>query len=208
MWNCLIDEMNKDYFKDLMSFVDEEYKTKLCYPEKKYIFRAFDLDYKDVKCVILGQDPYINGEAMGLSFSVPQNIKTPPTLINIFKELKDDLKIERTNSDLSDWAKQGVLLLNSILTVEAGISLSHKNKGWEKFTDYVLERLNELEGIVFILWGNDARKKKKLLTNPKNLIIESSHPSPLGCYRTFYGSKPFSRCNEFLELNNKGGIKW
>lgn len=208
MWDCLKEEINKDYFKNLICFVDNEYESKLCYPEYDNIFRAFNLDYNDVKCVILGQDPYINGEAMGLSFSVPNDIKTPPTLINIFKELKSDLNINRTQSDLSDWACQGVLLLNAILTVEAKKSLSHKNKGWEKFTDCVFEKLNMRDGIVFILWGNDARKKAKLLTNKNNLIIESSHPSPLGCHKSFFGSKPFSRCNEFLKKNNKEAIKW
>lgn len=208
MWDCLKEEINKEYFKKLMSFIDNEYESKICYPEYDNIFRAFNLDYNDVKCVILGQDPYINGEAMGLSFSVPNDIKTPPTLINIFKELESDLNIKRTESDLSDWVDQGVLLLNAILTVEAKKSLSHKNQGWERFTDCVLEKLNMRDGIVFILWGNDAKKKSKLLTNKNNLIIESSHPSPLGCYRSFYGSKPFSRCNEFLLKNNKEEIKW
>lgn len=208
MWESLKSEFEKDYFKNLIDFVDEEYKTKICYPEYKYIFRAFDLKLEDVKCVILGQDPYINGEAMGYSFSVLEDIKTPPTLINIFKELKSDLNIIRDNSNLTDWAMQGVLLLNTILTVEKGKSLSHKNKGWEIFTDEALKKLNEQNGIVFILWGNDARKKKRLLTNTSNLIIESSHPSPLGCYRSFYGSKPFSRCNEFLKLHGKAEIKW
>lgn len=208
MWDCLKEEMNKEYFKELMSFVDEEYSKTLCYPEYKYIFRAFELDYNSVKCVILGQDPYINGEAMGLSFSVLNDINMPPTLKNIFKELNDDLGIKRTDSNLIDWHNQGVLLLNAILTVRNGESLSHKNKGWERFTDAVLSKLNELDGIVFILWGNDARKKKKILNNKNNLIIESSHPSPLGCYRSFYGSKPFSKTNEFLKLNNKEIINW
>ena len=167
-------------------------------------------DYDNVKVVILGQDPYHGlGEAHGLSFSVRKGIKMPPSLLNIFKELKSDLGIERTNTDLTDWAKQGVLLLNSIMTVEKDKPLSHKNKGWEIFTDNIIKLLNERQvPVIFILWGNFARSKKALITNPRHKIIESAHPSPLSASRGFFGSKPFSKTNTYLKEMNIETIKW
>jgi len=209
--NILKDEYQKEYFINLIKFLNAEEKTKIIYPNKNNLFRALKLtDYNDVNVVILGQDPYFNeGEANGLCFSVNQDIKLPPTLKNIFKELKQDLNIERINSDLSDWSKQGILLLNTVLTVEKGKPLSHRNKGWEVFTDKIIEKLNEKEDpIIFILWGNPAKTKKALITNKKHMIVESSHPSPLACYRGFDGSKPFSKTNSLLKSVNKREITW
>ncbi|MCQ2976556.1 MAG: uracil-DNA glycosylase [archaeon] len=202
---------SKDYFKKIISRVNREYITKIIYPEYPNIFNAFRLtDYDQVRVVILGQDPYHgDGEAHGLSFSVREGIKRPPSLNNIFKELKDDLGIYRTNNDLSDWGKQGVLLLNSILTVEKDKAASHKDIGWEIFTDNVIKLLNERdEPIVFILWGNYARSKKVFITNKKHYVIESNHPSPLSANRGFFGSKPFSKTNNFLIKNGYEPIKW
>ena len=209
--NVLKDEYNKEYFKDLMSFVDDEYNNKTVYPKYSNIFNALKhTGYNDVLVVILGQDPYHGeGEAHGLSFSVLEGVKMPPSLRNIFKELKSDLDIDRTKTDLTDWADQGVLLLNSILTVLKDTPLSHKNKGWEVFTDKIIEKLGEREKpMVFILWGSYARSKKELIKNRKHLIIESAHPSPLSARRGFFGSKPFSRTNEFLKENGYKEIKW
>ena len=209
--NVLKDEYNKEYFKNLMSFVDDEYNNKTIYPEYSNIFNALKhTNYNDVLVVILGQDPYHGeGEAHGLSFSVLEGVKMPPSLRNIFKELKSDLDIDRTKTDLTDWADQGVLLLNSILTVLKDTPLSHKNKGWETFTDKIIEKLGEREKpMVFILWGSYARSKKELIKNKKHLIIESAHPSPLSARRGFFGSKPFSKTNEFLKENDMNEIKW
>ncbi len=209
--NVLKDEYNKEYFKDLMSFVDDEYNNKTVYPKYSNIFNALKhTGYNDVLVVILGQDPYHGeGEAHGLSFSVLEGVKMPPSLRNIFKELKSDLDIDRTKTDLTDWADQGVLLLNSILTVLKDTPLSHKNKGWEVFTDKIIEKLGEREKpMVFILWGSYARSKKELIKNRKHLIIESAHPSPLSARRGFFGSKAFSRTNEFLKENGYKEIKW
>lgn len=167
-------------------------------------------DYNDVKVVILGQDPYhgIN-EAHGLSFSVKDNVKRPPSLNNIFKELESDLGIKKTNNDLTNWAKQGVLLLNSIMSVVKDSPLSHKEKGWEIFTDNIIKKLNEREKpMVFILWGGYARSKKQLITNKNHYIIESVHPSPLSAYHGFFGSRPFSKANNFLIKNNIEPIDW
>ncbi len=209
--NVLKDEYNKEYFKNLMSFVDDEYNNKTIYPEYSNIFNALKhTNYNDVLVVILGQDPYHGeGEAHGLSFSVQDGVKMPPSLRNIFKELKSDLGVDRTKTDLTDWADQGVLLLNSILTVLKDTPLSHKNKGWEVFTDKVIEKLGEREKpMVFILWGSYARSKKDLIKNKNHLIIESAHPSPLSARRGFFGSCPFSRANEFLKENGMNEIKW
>ena len=209
--NVLQEEYEKDYFYKLVNFVNNEYKEKTIFPEKKNIFKALSLtEYENLKVVILGQDPYHGvGEAQGLSFSVPNNIKMPPSLRNIFKELEDDLNIKRTNSDLSDWAKQGVLLLNTVLTVEKDKAFSHKGKGWETFTDEVIKKINEIDRpIVYILWGTPARKKKELITNKKHYIIESVHPSPLSVANGFFGSKPFSKTNKFLKENNIEEIRW
>lgn len=209
--NILKDEFNKEYYKKLGAFVKQEYSTKMCFPEYQNIFNALRYtDYDDVKVVILGQDPYHGvGEAHGLSFSVRDNIKRPPSLVNIFKELEADLGMKKENNDLTEWAKQGVLLLNAIMSVEKDKPLSHKNQGWEIFTDTIIEKLNLREKpIVFILWGGFARSKKKLITNPNHYIIESVHPSPLSAYNGFFGSKPFSKTNQFLKENNFDIIDW
>lgn len=212
VWDVkLKDEIKKDYFKKLGLFVKSEYKTKQVFPPYKNIFDALRFtDYNDVKVVILGQDPYHGlGEAHGLSFSVKQNVKMPPSLQNIFKELSDDLGIKRSNSDLTDWAKQGVLLLNSIMTVEKDKPLSHKDKGWEIFTDNIIKLLNEREKpVIFLLWGSFARSKKLLINLKKHYVIESAHPSPLSAYRGFFGSKPFSKINNILEKNHIEKINW
>ena len=211
-WDIILEpEFKQDYFKKLGIFVKQEYKSKTCFPPYSHIFDALRFtDYDDVKVVILGQDPYHGlGEANGLSFSVNSNIPNPPSLQNIFKELEDDLGIKRDESDLSDWAKEGVLLLNSIMTVEKDKPLSHKDKGWEIFTDNIIKYLNEREDpVIFLLWGSFARSKKSLITNKRHYIIESVHPSPLSAYRGFFGSKPFSKINKILESNNKPGIRW
>lgn len=193
-------ECSKQYFKELNNKLEKEYVNETIYPEQNNIFKALELTpFENVKVVIIGQDPYINpGQAQGLSFSVPKDFPLPPSLRNIFKELKSDLDIDRKNGDLSDWAKQGVLLLNSTLTVKGGSSNSHKNYGWTKFTDRIVETLSEKkEGIVWILWGGFAQKKSKLIDKKKHHIIEGAHPSPLSCTK-FYGGKYFSRCNELL----------
>ena len=211
-WDSILkEEFNKDYFKDLIKFLDKERKSKTIYPKSIDLFKALKLtDYDDVSVVILGQDPYHgDGEANGLCFSVNHGIQIPPSLKNIFKELKSDLNIERTDTDLSDWAKQGVLLLNTVLTVEKDKAFSHRGKGWEIFTDKIIEELNEREDpIVFVLWGNAARSKKVLLTNKKHMVVESAHPSPLSYNRGFKDSKPFSKVNLMLKSVNKEEIKW
>lgn len=211
-WDIILkDELQADYFKNLGIFVKSEYKNKIVYPEYERIFDAFRYtDYDKVKVVILGQDPYHGDkEAHGLSFSVREGITMPPSLRNIFKELESDIGVKRTQTDLTDWAKQGVLLLNSIMTVVKDSPLSHKDKGWEIFTDNVIRILGKREKpIVFILWGNYARSKKVLIENPNHKIIESVHPSPLSASRGFLGSKPFSKTNLFLEHNKIEGIRW
>ncbi len=207
----LHEEMQKSYFNYIREFVKEERLNKTIFPPAKDLFNAFKLtDFKDVKVVILGQDPYHGEkEAMGLSFSVRRGVRTPPSLKNIFKELKDDLGIERTDTDLSDWAKQGVFLLNTVLTVEKDKANSHKDIGWEIFTDYVIKQINDkLNNVVFILWGRQARDKKRLITNPTHYIIESAHPSPLSAYNGFFGSKPFSKANQFLKSHKKNEISF
>lgn len=211
-WDIVLEEeFKKDYFKKLGIFIKNEYKKKTIFPPYENIFDALRFtDYDDVKVVILGQDPYHGlGEAHGLSFSVKEGIKMPPSLLNIFKELKSDLGIERNQTDLTDWAKQGVLLLNSIMTVEQDKPLSHKNKGWEIFTDNIIGYLNKREKpVIFLLWGNFARSKKSLITNSRHKIIESAHPSPLSASRGFFGSKPFSKCNNYLEELGIEKINW
>ena len=211
-WDIILkDEYEKEYFKNLLNYINEEYNNKTVYPLKEHIFKALEYtDYNDIKVVILGQDPYHGeGEAQGLSFSIPNDIKITPSLRNIFKELKNDLNIERTNTDLSDWAKQGILLLNAILTVCKDTPLSHKDKGWEIFTDEIIKKINEREDpVIFILWGNYARSKKKLITNKNHYIIESAHPSPLSASRGFFDSKPFSKTNNILISINKESIRW
>lgn len=199
-------------FKEFYKKVMHEYELKEIYPPKDYIFNALKLtSYKDTKVVIVGQDPYHGeGEAHGLSFSVQKGVKIPPSLKNIYKELYSDLGIvPEDNGDLSNWAKQGVLLLNSVLTVEKDKAASHRNIGWDVLTDYIIKMLNlKEEPIVFILWGNFAKKKAKLITNPKHLIITSAHPSPLSASRGFFGSKPFSKANNFLVNNKLKPIDW
>lgn len=202
-------EFAKPYFESLKEFVDQKYKTNIVYPKRENIFDCFNyFDYESTKVVILGQDPYINeNQAHGLAFSVLNNLP-PPSLKNIFKELKNDLNIERTNANLSDWAKQGVLLLNNVLTVNAGQSNSHKNKGWEIFTNNIIKKIDELNGVIFVLWGRDAQNKSELIINNKKYIIKSPHPSPLSANYGFFGSRPFSKINMILTSLNKETIKW
>lgn len=211
-WDEILkDEFKKPYFKELGVFIKNEYNHKIIYPEYQNIFNALRYtDYDEVKVVILGQDPYHGErEAHGLSFSVEAEVRRPPSLENIFKELYNDLGIRRTNNNLTDWAKQGVFLLNSIMTVVKDTPLSHKGKGWETFTDNLIRYLNEREKpIVFIFWGSYARSKKELITNPNHYIIESPHPSPLSASRGFFGSKPFSKANNFLVSHGIKPINW
>ena len=212
-WNTVLkNEFDKDYYQKLRQFLIEEYKSKTIYPNAYDIFNALHFtDYNDVKVVILGQDPYHGpNQAHGLSFSVKLGIQAPPSLRNIYKELHTDIGCSIPNNGyLKKWADQGVLLLNTVLTVRAGEANSHKNKGWEIFTDKIISKLNERKDpIVFILWGNNAISKKKLITNPQHYIIQSVHPSPLSATRGFFGSKPFSKTNQFLKSINKQEIDW
>lgn len=210
--NLLTEEVKKDYFKELIEYVNNEYKTKTIYPKKTEVFNAFKYtDYKDVKVVILGQDPYHGpNQAEGLSFSVSNEVIKPPSLKNIFKELESDLKIPfPEHNSLKPWAKEGVLLLNAVLTVEEHKPASHANKGWETFTDEIIKLINKKdEPVVFILWGNYAREKKKFITNPIHYIIESPHPSPFSARNGFFGSKPFSKTNDFLKRQGIKEINW
>lgn len=209
-WDEILkEEFKKDYFVNIEKQLEKT--NKIIYPKKENIFRALKLtDYNDIKVVILGQDPYHGeDEANGLCFSVNKDVKIPPSLRNIFKELKEDLNIERDNTDLSDWALQGILLLNTILTVEKDKPFSHKNLGWNYFTDNIINKINQKkESVIFVLWGNAAREKKKLITNKNHIIIESAHPSPLSYTRGFKNSKPFSKINKILKEQNKKEIKW
>lgn len=212
-WKELLeDEFSKDYYQALRQFLIEEYKTKKIYPDKYDIFNALHFTpYKDIKVVILGQDPYHGpGQAHGLSFSVNPSVKTPPSLLNIYKELNSDLGCYIPNNGyLKKWADQGVLLLNTSLTVRAGEANSHKNIGWQVFTDKIISLVNEKDDpVVFLLWGNNAIKKKELITNKRHLILTSVHPSPLSASRGFFGSKPFSKINNFLISVNKDPIDW
>lgn len=212
-WDEILqDEFSKDYYKNLRIFLDEEYRNKLIYPEARYVYSALKLTtYKNTKVVILGQDPYHEpNQAHGLAFSVNKNIEIPPSLQNIYKELYDDLGCNIPNHGyLIDWAKQGVLLLNTVLTVRAHIANSHKNKGWEQLTDSIIRKLNDKEQpIVFILWGANARSKKSLITSRKHLVLESVHPSPLSAYNGFFGSRPFSKTNDFLVKSGIEPINW
>ena len=199
-----------EYFRPLLLRVQNEYKNKVIFPPKYEVFNAFRLTpFANVKVVIVGQDPYHGvGEAHGLSFSVRDGVKLPPSLKNIYKELYDDLGVPiRTSGDLSSWAKQGVLMLNSTLTVEKDNANSHSNIGWQQFTDDVIKLIdNNKRDVVFILWGNYARSKKTLIKN--NYIIESAHPSPFSAYNGFFGSKPFSKCNNYLKSKGLEEIKW
>ena len=211
-WDEILkDEINKEYFQEVLKNVNVLYEEKVIFPPKKDVFNAFRLSYKDVKVVILGQDPYHGvGEAHGFAFST-LNTKLPPSLKNIYKELYDDLGIQKdySNGNLFSWVKQGVMLLNTGLTVEKDKPNSHKDLGWHTFTDAVIQKLNEREDpIVFILWGNNAIAKKQYITNKRHLVIESAHPSPFSARNGFFGSKPFSKTNEFLEKNGKSKIRW
>ncbi len=207
-------EFGQEYMKNLKSFlVSEKKKNKLIYPASDLIFNAFDTTpFDQVKVVILGQDPYHGpGQAHGLSFSVPKGVPQPPSLVNIFKELKSDLgiSVEKTNGNLKGWAEQGVLLLNAVLTVEEGLAASHQGKGWELFTDAAIRALNqERKNLVFILWGSYAQKKAAFVDTQKHYILKSVHPSPLSSHRGFFGSKPFSKTNEYLLSKNIQPIDW
>lgn len=210
-WDKILNiEYQKKYFVELKKFIDNEYKNKIIYPKYDDIFRALKYtSYNDVSVVIIGQDPYHGeGEACGLAFSVNRDTKIPPSLRNIYKELYNDLGIIKKDGDLSSWAKQGVLLLNSIMTVEKDRPLSHQNKGWEVFTDNIIKSLSERKDpSVFILLGNYA-KSKKILINKNNYIIESTHPSPFSANRGFIGSKIFSRTNDYLKIIKRKEIDW
>lgn len=208
----LADEWNKHYFVRLTEFVRQEYRTKQIFPPAAKIFAAFDAcPFEQVKVVILGQDPYHDvGQANGLCFSVAPGIPMPPSLINIFKEIHDDIGTPiPDNGDLSRWAKQGVLLLNATLTVEAHRAASHQGQGWEEFTDEVIMRLaNDRQGLVFMLWGSYAIKKGAFIDRTRHLVLTSPHPSPLSAYRGFFGNKHFSRANNYLTEQGKTPIKW
>ena len=204
-------EFDQPYFKELSQFLTDAYAKKTIYPPKQQVFSAFTTDLNDIKVVIIGQDPYHGPhQANGLAFSVHQGIQLPPSLQNIFKEIHDDVGMPiPTNGDLTRWAKQGVMLLNNTLTVEAHLAGSHRGKGWETFTQHVIEYLNaNRPHLVFILWGRDARSKKPMIDQTKHFIIESAHPSPLSAYNGFFGSKPFSKCNAKLKEWNLPEIEW
>lgn len=212
-WDKLLEqEYKQDYFINMLKSLQKEYANKTIFPSKKEVFKALRLtNYSDIKAVIIGQDPYHGeGEAEGLSFSVKDGIRKPPSLKNIFKELHDDLGYEEPESgSLVKWAQEGVLLLNSVLTVEKDKPLSHKKFDWERFTDAIIKIINEKETpVVFILWGNFAKEKKKYITNPIHLVLTSSHPSPFSANNGFFGSKPFSKTNDFLIKNNIKPIDW
>lgn len=208
----LTPEFAKPYYRELYKKVKEEYATHMIFPPSNEVFSAFELTpLADVKVVILGQDPYHNvGQAHGLCFSVKPEVEIPPSLVNIYKELHDDLGCYIPNNGyLVKWAKQGVLMLNTVLTVRAHQANSHRGIGWEEFTNAAIRVLNEQDRpIVFILWGSPAQRKKEMLNNPKHLILEAPHPSPLSAYRGFFGSKPFSQTNTFLEKNGLTPIDW
>lgn len=202
---------NSEYFKNLWLKVKQEYASGKCFPPKNQIFRALELtDFEDIKVVIIGQDPYHGDfQANGLCFSVSDAVKAPPSLKNIFKELEDDLGIEKTTNELDSWAKQGVLLLNATLTVKAHSPNSHKDLGWEKFTDFIIKEISEKkENVVFVLWGAFAQKKEELIDTSKHFILKSAHPSPFSVYRGFFGSRPFSKINDFLVSKNLKTINW
>lgn len=212
-WNeILAEEMEKDYYQELQAFVQKRRAEVRVFPEEKNVFNALELTpFESVKVVILGQDPYHGfGQAHGLSFSVQKGIPLPPSLKNIYKELQEDIGGDfPTEGDLTHWAKQGVLLLNTVLTVEEGNANSHKGKGWERLTNRLIESLNELKHpVIFILWGKPAQDKEKLIINPNHVILKAPHPSPLSAYRGFFGSKPFSRVNDILIQQGQTPIRW
>ena len=202
---------NTEYFTTLWEKVKEEYQTTKCFPPKNLIFRAIELTpFEEVKVVIIGQDPYHNdNQANGLCFSVSDKVTAPPSLKNIFKELEDDLGIKKTSNELEMWAKQGVLLLNATLTVRAHEANSHKDLGWEKFTDFIIKEISDKkENVVFVLWGAFAQKKAGLIDASKHFVIQSAHPSPFSVHKGFFGSRPFSKINQFLEEKDKEPINW
>lgn len=224
-------EFEKPYFRELSEFLKKEYATKTVFPPREAVFRAFSTDLENVKVVILGQDPYHTpGAAMGLAFSVPASEKIPPSLINIYKEIDADLdtlysdlktmnpslsldpadyRHHNSSGDLTSWAEQGVLLLNNVLTVEAHLAGSHRGRGWETFTENVIKYLSSSRNaLVFILWGRDARSKKPLIDETKHLILESAHPSPLSAHAGFFGSRPFTKTNDFLREKGLAPIRW
>ena len=208
----LQEETRKPYYKKLYEMVVKEYKTTQVFPPSRDLFKAYELcPYHKVKVVILGQDPYHNvGQAQGMSFSVPKGVPLPPSLQNIFKEIRDDLSIlEPDCGDLSYWAKQGVLLLNTVLTVRAHQAFSHRGIGWEEFTDATIRAIEEKEDpVVYILWGAPAQKKRSMIRQKKRLVLTAPHPSPLSAYRGFFGSKPFSKCNAYLRKEGVEEIDW
>ena len=204
-------EFEKPYFRELSEFLHREYECKRIFPRKELVFRAFATDLNEVKVVILGQDPYHTpGAAEGLAFSVPNSQPIPPSLVNIYKEIDNDIgRHANPRGSLANWQRQGVLLLNTVLTVEAHKAGSHRGRGWETFTTAAIEYLNrERPHLVFILWGRDARNKKSLIDQSRHLVLESAHPSPLSAYHGFFGSKPFSKCNEYLEQHGMKPIEW
>lgn len=210
--NILKDEFEKEYYQELRRFLITEYRTRQIYPDMYDIFNALRYtSYEDVKAVIIGQDPYHQpGQAHGLCFSVKKGVRVPPSLVNIFRELNQDTGVAiPEHGCLTDWARSGVLLLNTILTVRRGSPLSHANMGWEILTDRIISLLNEREKpVVFILWGANAKAKKKLITESRHLVLEGAHPSPLGAHRGFWNGRYFSKTNEFLEKNGMKGIDW
>lgn len=212
-WNDFLkEEYQKPYYKELYDFIQSEYNTQTIYPPSDLIMNALTLTpFDDVKCVILGQDPYHGpNQAMGLSFSVNKGISLPPSLLNIYKELRNEFGYEvPNNGDLTKWAKKGVLLLNAVLTVRAGSPASHQNKGWEIYTDAIISALNKKSTpVVFLLWGNFARSKKSLITNPNHYILECPHPSPFSANRGFFGCNHFKLCNDFLQKQGLLPIDW
>lgn len=211
-WDAILKEdFESENYQRLRVFLADEYRRHVVYPDTHDIFNALKATpYDKVKVVLLGQDPYHNpGQAHGMCFSVKPGVDAPPSLVNVFKEIKDDVGIENTSPYLVGWAKQGILLLNTVLTVRAGEANSHKGKGWEVLTDSIIRHLNDRkEPIVFMLWGANARSKKALITSPQHLILECAHPSPLSAYNGFFGCKHFSKCNDFLIKHGETPIDW
>lgn len=212
-WDSMLGEqLQSDYFKELLDFLREEYEQQTIFPERENIFRALnETPYDKVKAVILGQDPYHGeGQAQGLSFSVQPGVKLPPSLRNIYIELQDDINCSLPeNGSLVKWAKEGVLLLNTVLTVRKGEPASHAKKGWEMFTDEIIKKLDQRnQPIVFILWGKHAQQKMQLINSSKHFVIESAHPSPFSARKGFFGSKPFSKTNDYLRSQNIEEIDW